>query len=88
MASNRRNNEAFKLMEMADVAIHNENLETCSGAREISLNNEYTLSDGRTACAVGRFSVIFTNGERAKLLALELEDILTLQGVIRGEYFN
>ncbi len=87
MAS-KRNNEAFKLINMADRAIRNMNLETCADAREISLNNEYTLSDGRTAYAVSKFSVIYTNGERTKFLALGLEDILTLQSIIHKEYEN
>lgn len=86
-----RDNEAFNLMRMVDIAIQCYNMETGFDGREISLNNEITLdtcdeSGNLVAYAVSKFSVICTNGKRVKFLKLDRDDIYTLQDIIHDEY--
>ena len=48
------------LLKMAAVAVENESLEAGYNVREISLNNEYPVA-GKTAYAITKFSVVFTD---------------------------
>ena len=86
-----RDNEAFNLMRMVDIAIQCYNMETGFDGREISLNNEITLdtcdeSGTRVAYAVRKFLGSCTNGKRVKFLKLDRDDIYTLQDIIHDEY--
>ena len=86
-----RDNEAMNLMKMVDIALHNYNLETCAGTRELPLGEELTLD---TSCeernlvvyAVTKFSVVDISGERIKFLKLDRDDIYTLQDYIHDMY--
>ena len=76
---------AMQLMGMVNTALHNYNLETQLGAKELPLNGEIAVGDV-VAYAVTKFSIVCTNGERIKFLKLDREDILTLQEIISKEY--
>lgn len=72
------------LLKMAAVAVENESLEAGYNVREISLNNEYPVA-GKTAYAITKFSVVFTDGTRTKFMALSEEDALEMKRIIGKE---
>lgn len=73
------------LLTMATIAVENESLEAGYNVREISLNNEYPIA-GKTAYAITKFSVVFTDGTRTKFMALSEEDALEMKRIIGKEY--
>lgn len=86
-----RDKEARYLMKMVDIALHNYNLETCAGTKELPLGEELTLdtaTDERNlkVYAVTRFSVVDISGEHIKFLKLDRDDIYTLQDYIHDYY--
>ena len=88
---NIRDKEAMNLMKMVDIALHNYNLETCAGTRELPLGEELTLdtaNDERNLVvyAVTKFSVVDISGEHIKFLKLDRDDIYTLQDYIHDMY--
>ena len=86
-----RDKEVRNLMKMVDIALHNYNLETCAGTKELPLGEELTLdtaTDERNlkVYAVTRFSVVDISGEHIKFLKLDRDDIYTLQDYIHDYY--
>jgi hypothetical protein len=83
---------AYKLMDMVGAAIDNIKLETWTPVSEISLYTELHLAKNvfidkdLYAYAISRMSVTCTNGEHVKIMQLDADDILTLQGLIKEHY--
>ena len=73
------------LLKMAAVAVENESLEAGYPVKEISLNNEYQIA-GKTAYAISKFSVIFTDDTRTKFMALSQEDAEEMKRIITKEF--
>lgn len=86
-----RDKEAMNLMKMVDIALHNYNLETSLGTKELPLGEELTLDTANEernlkVYAVTKFSVIDISGEHIKFLKLDRDDIYTLQDFIHDIY--